>query len=81
MTEFAGYDDWKTTDPRDAERPEPLSHVVCVECAWHGRGDLAGYAHHRATGHQVRGRDWNPTWPNAQFSCCPGCAQAARKSA
>jgi hypothetical protein len=65
---FAGYDAWKTTDPRDRDRPEPPMKYRCVGCARILLGGAAAYAHHRETAHPVRGRDWPASWPDARFA-------------
>ena len=41
-------------------------HVyICRDCAWRDRGGALAFAHQRATGHRVRGRDWPTDWPDA----------------
>ena len=36
----------------------------CVDCTWRDRGATLAYAHQRATGHAVRGKNWPASWPN-----------------
>lgn len=70
LTDTEAIATWERDDPPDpnAGRAQPY---VCVSCAWRGRGDEA-YAHHRATGHAVRGHDWPRAWGEAVFSAGVG---------
>ncbi|HEY3220314.1 MAG TPA: hypothetical protein VGJ80_06260 [Gemmatimonadales bacterium] len=56
-----GYDDWKTTDPRDREPDGPGLSYVCTACDWHGKQPLQ---HARETGHAIRIKNSPPSWPN-----------------
>lgn len=66
------YDDWKSTDPRDREPVAPSMPYRCCESACAGLSFRGADAlrHHRDTGHALRGRNWPPHWPDAQWSCC-----------
>lgn len=48
---------------------------VCVDCQWTGIGGIAAIEHHVLTAHNVRGRRWPSSWPNAQF-----CGEERRDS-
>jgi len=56
------------------EKDGPQKYV-CTVCRWRGLAADAS-AHHGATGHPTRGRDWPPSWGNAVCSdaACPTCA-------
>jgi len=51
-------------DPAEGGHGQPY---VCRECAWRDRGGMLAFAHHRATGHAVRGKSWPDDWPDAVF--------------
>lgn len=71
----SSYDAWKTRPPEmSSVRSGEGSPHVCDRCQWTGRGQLAALAHHRATHHPVRGRDWPRSWGAARFECCPNCS-------
>lgn len=44
---------------------------ICTVCDWQARGGIAALEHHVSTGHEVRGRHWPESWPDAQFSGDP----------
>lgn len=41
---------------------------ICTQCSWTGRGGVSAAEHHVNTGHDVRGRRWPASWPNAVFT-------------
>ena len=55
---------WSRND--QAEPSGGTGHVyICRDCTWRDRGGALAFAHQRATGHRVRGRDWPADWPDA----------------
>ena len=70
---FAGYDQWKTTEPDDPDTGV-VPAVACLDCGWVGRGGATAYAHHHHLGahHRIALR----AHPDQQlrFSCCAGGA-------
>lgn len=54
-------DDYLTTDPRDREPHGTATSYTCVHCDWRGK---AGYAHMRATSHELRILNSPASWPN-----------------
>jgi hypothetical protein len=59
--------DFRASEPDPAESGPGLVYV-CTECSWRDRGGMLAAAHHRATEHRVRGRDWPASWPDAEFN-------------
>lgn len=58
---------WQRHDQGDDPNRQGGQTYVCTECRWRDRGGMLAAAHHKATGHAVRGRDWPAAWPDAQF--------------
>lgn len=58
---------WQRHDTPPSGGGSGVPHV-CIECDWTGRGGIKAYAHHRVTGHAVRGKHWPASWGNSVFS-------------
>jgi hypothetical protein len=56
-----------TDDAPDPREAGPGHVYRCTVCAWRDRGGMLAAAHHRATGHPVRGVAWPKDWPDAKF--------------
>lgn len=55
------------TDAPDPREAGPGQTYICRDCQWRDRGGMLAAAHHQATDHRVRGRDWPASWPDAVF--------------
>ncbi len=64
---------WERNEERSAPDPTDGAGIpyVCTVCPWTGRGGVKAFAHHRVHGHAVRGKNWDASWPDAQFSTGP----------
>lgn len=54
-----------------AEHDPNVGHpvpYVCTRCDWTDKGGVLALEHHVNTGHDVRGRRWPASWPNAVFT-------------